>query len=356
MVLPQQKDLLDAGVHLGHLARKWHPNMAPFIFMERQRIHFIDLNKTLQQLQEATQALEAIARSGKKILFVATKKQAKALITQEAQRLGMPYMTERWLGGTLTNFITIRRLIKKMTATERMMKSPTYKNMAKKEKLMMARAKDKLVRILQGIADLTRLPSALFVVDIKKEHIAVQEANKLGIPIFAFVDTNTDPTLVDYPIPSNDDALRSISLLVKAIGSAIEAGLAMRNQDRQGESAERKMAATQPANATKVVQETAIAAQATKEGPKTSAEVARTAQVARKARSPRPVAATKPVSDPSQAANTAATQATAKASRKKTSAVAKKKVDTPKAQEAKAANDTNHTAQQPAEPAESPAK
>ena len=192
MVLPQQKDLLNAGVHLGHLARKWHPNMAPFIFMERQRIHLIDLNKTLQQLQEATQALEAIARSGKKILFVATKKQAKVLITQEAQRLGMPYMTERWLGGTLTNFITIRRLIKKMTATERMMKSPSYKNMAKKEQLMMAREKDKLVRILQGIADLTRLPGALFVVDINKEHIAVQEANKLGIPVFALVDTNTD--------------------------------------------------------------------------------------------------------------------------------------------------------------------
>ena len=239
--LPKLKDLLDARVHLGHLSRRWHPNMAPFIFMKKSQFHLIDLNKTLQQLQEAALALQTLARGGKKILFVATKKQAKVLMMQEAQRLGMPYMTERWLGGTLTNFITIRRRGKKMTSLERMMKSPTYKNIAKKEQLMLAREQGKLARILHGIIDLTRLPSALFVVDINKEHIAVREANKLGIPVFALVDTNADPTLVDYPIPSNDDAIAAISLIVRTMGSAIEAGMAMRDQDKQSAATEKEI-------------------------------------------------------------------------------------------------------------------
>lgn len=245
----QHKDLLEAGVHFGHLTRKWHPNMAPFIFMERHGIHIIDLNKTLLQLQEATQALQGLARAGKRILFVATKKQAKAVVEQEAKRLGMPYVTERWLGGTLTNFVTIRRLIKKMTSFEKLMKDTAYQNMAKKEQLMIAREKAKLERLLLGVADTTRLPAALVIVDINREHIAVKEAQKLGIPVFALTDTNTDPTCVDYPIPSNDDASRSVELIIKALGSAIEDGLAERK--KHAEEAPAKPKATQEAVAAK---------------------------------------------------------------------------------------------------------
>ncbi len=233
MINLQHKDLLDAGVHFGHLASKWHPNMAPFIFMERHGIHIIDLNKTLLQLQEATHALKTIARAGKRILFVATKKQAKNIVAQEAKRLGMPYVTERWLGGTLTNFATIRRLLKKMSSFGKLVKSTEYANMAKKEQLMIAREKTKLERLLQGLSDTTRLPAALFIVDIKKEHIAVKEANKLGIPVFALTDTNTDPTQVDYPVPSNDDASRSVALIIKAVGSAIEEGLEERSKHKE---------------------------------------------------------------------------------------------------------------------------
>jgi small subunit ribosomal protein S2 len=236
MTTLHHKDLLKAGVHLGHLSRKWNPHMAPFIFMESHGIHIIDLNKTLIQLQEAADALQAIARAGKKILFVATKKQAKELVTQTAKRLNMPYMTERWLGGTLTNFVTIRRLIKKLTSMDRMMKSATYKNMAKKEQLMLARDKAKLERDLGGILELTKLPGALVVVDILKEHIAVQEANKLGIPVVALTDTNVNPDLVDYPIPSNDDATPAISILMQALEEAIAAGLAMRQEDKVSEA------------------------------------------------------------------------------------------------------------------------
>ena len=230
MITLKHKDLLDAGVHFGHMTSKWHPNMAPFIFMERKGIHIIDLNKTLLQLQEASHSLEALARAGQRILFVATKKQAKAVVEQEAKRLRMPYVTARWLGGTLTNFATIRRLIKKMSSFEKMMKETAYQNMAKKEQLMIAREKAKLERLLQGLADTTRLPAALVVVDIKREHIAVKEAQRLGIPVFALTDTNSDPSCVDYPIPSNDDASRSIEILVKALGSAIEDGLAARKK------------------------------------------------------------------------------------------------------------------------------
>jgi len=239
MITLTQKDLLKAGVHLGHLSRKWNPSMAPFIFMESRGIHIIDLNKTLSQLQEAADTLQAVARSGKKILFVATKKQAKELVAQTAKSLNMPYMTERWLGGTLTNFITIRRLIKKLTSMERMMKSAAYKNMAKKEQLMIARDKDKLERVLGGVLDLTKLPGALVVVDIMKESIAVQEARKLGIPIIALADTNVNPDLVDYPIPSNDDATPSIELIVRTLGEAINEGLSMRQEDKAAEAQEK---------------------------------------------------------------------------------------------------------------------
>lgn len=233
----QHKDLLEARVHLGHLTSKWHPNMLPYIFMERKGIHIIDLNKTLFQLQEATQALQGIAKQGKKILFVATKRQAKNAIEQEAKRLKMPYITERWLGGTMTNFATIRRLIKKMTSFDKLMKDSAYKNMAKKEQLMIAREKAKLERLLKGLEDTTRLPGALVIVDTQKEHIAVKEAQKLGIPIFAISDTNSNPDSVEYPIPGNDDATSSIEIIVKALGVAIESGLEER-KDNQLESQE----------------------------------------------------------------------------------------------------------------------
>ncbi len=265
MITLKHKDLLDAGVHFGHLTSKWHPNMAPFIFMERNGIHIIDLNKTLLQLQKVTHALKAIASAGKRILFVATKTQAKGVVEQEAKRLGMPYVTERWLGGTLTNFATIRRLLKKMSSFDKLIKDTAYQNMAKKEQLMITREKAKLERLLQGIADTTRLPSALLIVDIKKEHIAVKEAQKLGIPVFALTDTNTDPTWVDYPIPSNDDASRSIELIIKAIGSAIEEGLEERQKNKEVDTLKQQVTASKGArerNVEKVTSSEAVEQQA----------------------------------------------------------------------------------------------
>ena len=228
----EYKDLLDAGVHFGHLTRKWDPRMSPYIFMEKNGIHIIDLNKTLASLEEASNAIKQIVRSGKKIMFVATKKQAKDLVAAEAQRLNMPYVTERWLGGMLTNFATIRKSLKKMSSLEKLMKEDGYKNLAKKERLMVTRQKEKMETILGGIADLSRLPAALFVVDIKREHIAIAEAQKLGIPVFALVDTNSNPNEVEFPIPANDDAFKSVSLLVHAFGAAIEEGLSERKKDK----------------------------------------------------------------------------------------------------------------------------
>jgi small subunit ribosomal protein S2 len=228
----EYKDLLDAGVHFGHLTRKWDPRMSPYIFMEKNGIHIIDLNKTLACLEEASNAIKQIVRSGKKIMFVATKKQAKDLVAAEAQRLNMPYVTERWLGGMLTNFATIRKSLKKMSSLEKLMKEDGYKNLAKKERLMVTRQKEKMETVLGGIADLSRLPAALFVVDIKREHIAIAEAQKLGIPVFALVDTNSNPNEVEFPIPANDDAFKSVSLLVKAFGAAIEEGLSERKRDK----------------------------------------------------------------------------------------------------------------------------
>ncbi|PZX61371.1 SSU ribosomal protein S2P [Algoriphagus ratkowskyi] len=229
----EYKDLLDAGVHFGHLTRKWDPRMSPYIFMEKNGIHIIDLNKTLVCLDEASNAIKQIVRSGKKVMFVATKKQAKDLVAAEAKRLNMPFVTERWLGGMMTNFATIRKSLKKMSGLDKLMKEEAYKNLAKKERLMVSRQKDKMEDVLGGIADLSRLPAALFIVDIKREHIAIAEAKKLGIPVFALVDTNSNPNEVDFPIPANDDAFKSVSLLVKAFGAAIEEGLSERKRDKE---------------------------------------------------------------------------------------------------------------------------
>jgi small subunit ribosomal protein S2 len=231
----EYKTLLDAGVHFGHLTRKWNPKMAPYVFMERNGIHIIDLNKTLACLDTATASIKQMVRSGKKILFVATKKQAKEIVSEEAKRLKMPYVTERWLGGMLTNFATVRKSLKKLSSIERLQKDEAWKTMAKKEQLMISREKEKLERVLSGISDLSRLPSALFIVDIKKEHIAVAEAHRLGIPVYALVDTNSDPDEVEFPIPGNDDAYKSIAIITAAIGQAIEEGLMERKRDREEE-------------------------------------------------------------------------------------------------------------------------
>jgi len=235
------KDLLDAGAHFGHLTRKWDPKMAPYIFMEKNGIHIIDLNKTLVSLDYAATAIRNIAKSGRKIMFVATKKQAQEIVTTEAERLKMPFVTDRWLGGMLTNFATVRKSLKKMSSIDKMVKENTaYAALAKREKLMMTRERAKLDRVLGGIADLGRLPAALFVIDVKREHIAVKEAHKLGIPVFAICDTNSNPELVQFPIPANDDASKSIQLIVSVIGKAIEDGLSERKVDK--EDADRKEA------------------------------------------------------------------------------------------------------------------
>ena len=233
MAKVEYNELLNAGVHFGHLTRKWNPKMAPYIFMEKNDIHIIDLNKTLTCLDEATESLKQIIKLGRKILFVATKKQAKVIVQEEAKKLKMPYVTERWLGGMLTNFTTVRKSLKKMSSLEKMIRDEAYKGLAKKEKLVMSRDKDKLEKVLGGIADLTRLPAAVFIVDIKKEHIAVAEAKRLGIPIYAMVDTNSDPTLVDYPIPANDDAYKSITMIMSVISQAVEEGLAERKREKE---------------------------------------------------------------------------------------------------------------------------
>lgn len=230
-------ELLDAGVHFGHLRRKWNPNMAPFIFMERNGIHIIDLNKTIAKLDESAAAIKQIAKSGKKILFVATKKQAKEIVAEKIRRINMPYVTERWPGGMLTNFTTIRKAVKKMSSIDKMINDGTFDNISKKERLQITRERAKLEKNLGSIAELSRLPAAIFVVDISKEHIAVAEAKKLNIPTFAIVDTNSNPNIVDFPIPANDDAAKSISLIVDVMVSAIEEGLAERKIDKDKQQA-----------------------------------------------------------------------------------------------------------------------
>jgi small subunit ribosomal protein S2 len=227
------QELLEAGVHFGHLKRKWNPKMAPYIFMEKNGIHIIDLNKTIAKVDEAAAALKQIAKSGKRILFVSTKKQVKEIVSTEASRVNMPYVTERWPGGMLTNFATIRKSIKKMSTIDKMATDGTFAVISKKERLQISRERAKLEKLLGSIADLTRLPAALFIVDIAKEHIAISEAHKLNIPTFAIVDTNTDPTKVDFPIPGNDDATKSVGLLISIMTKAIEEGLSERKVEKE---------------------------------------------------------------------------------------------------------------------------
>lgn len=224
--------LLEAGVHFGHLKRKWNPAMAPYIFMERNGIHIIDLNKTVVKLDEAAEAMKNIAKAGKKILFVATKKQAKDIVTQMATSVNMPYVIERWPGGMLTNFPTIRKAVKKMATIDKMEADGTYKNLSKRERLQVSRQRAKLEKNLGSIADLNRLPSALFVVDVLKEQIAVHEANRLGIPVFAMVDTNSNPDNIDFVIPANDDATKSIEVVLSAVCAAVAEGLEERKIEK----------------------------------------------------------------------------------------------------------------------------
>ncbi len=232
------QDLLDAGVHFGHLKRKWNPNMEPYIFMEKNGIHIIDLQKTIVKIDEAAAAIKQIAKSGRKILFVATKKQAKELVSEQVKSAGMPYVTERWPGGMLTNFPTIRKAVKKMISIDKMTKDSSWDNLSKREKLQITRQRAKLEKILGSIADLTRLPAALFIVDILKEKIAVREAQRLGIPIFAIVDTNSNPNGIDFVIPANDDASQSIKLIVGTMVDAIKEGLNERKAEKDKDEPE----------------------------------------------------------------------------------------------------------------------
>ena len=223
-----QQQLLEAGVHFGHLRKKWNPKMLPYIFAEKKGIHIIDLNKTTEALQEASAALKQVAKSGKKIMFVGTKKQAKEIVTESAKRINMPYVTERWLGGMLTNFNTVRKSVKKMQSIDKMLGDGTFDTITKKERLTLARDKEKMEKVLGGIAQLGRVPAALFIIDIGHEHIALAEARRLGITTFGMVDTNCDPNKVDFAIPANDDATKSIAIIVNYITAAVAEGLAER--------------------------------------------------------------------------------------------------------------------------------
>lgn len=234
------KELLDAGVHFGHLTRKWNPNMAPYIFMERNGIHIIDLNKTAVKLNEAAEAMKKIARSGRKIMYVATKKQAKEIVSNAAKDVNMPYITERWPGGMLTNFVTIRKAVKKMSSIDKMKVDGTFMVLSKRERLQIDRQRAKLEKTLGSISDMSRLPAALFVVDVKREAIAIAEAKKLGIPTFAMVDTNADPELVDFAIPSNDDASKSITIILDSLNLGVKEGLADRKKEKEVQAAAKK--------------------------------------------------------------------------------------------------------------------
>jgi small subunit ribosomal protein S2 len=274
MALVEVKELLDSGVHFGHLTRKWDPNMAPYIYMERNGIHIINLYKTAAKLEEASEALSKIAASGRKILFVATKKQAKDIVSEKAGNVNMPYITERWPGGMLTNFVTIRKAVKKMASIDRMKKDGTFLTLSKKERLQVDRLRAKLEKNLGSISEMTRLPAALFVIDIKREHIAIKEAQKLNIPIFAMVDTNSDPRQVDYVIPANDDASKSIEKILTNVTDSIAEGLAVRKAEKDSKEAEKaateapKQEKTEEAPKTeKVAKEPKV--EKTKEAPKT---------------------------------------------------------------------------------------
>jgi len=265
------EEMLDAGVHFGHLRRKWNPNMAPYIFMERNGIHIIDLYKTQAKLDDALKALTQIAKSGRKVLFVATKKQAKDIVAESIKKVNMPYVTERWPGGMLTNFATIRKAIRKMTSIDKMKTTSSWNNLSKRERLQIDRERAKLDKNLGSISDMSRLPAALFIVDILKENIAVAEARKLNIPTFAMVDTNSDPTLIDFPIPSNDDASKSISLIINAAAESIAEGLAERKMAREKKAAE---------NSEKEAKAKAAAAKKT-EAPKEETDTPKTERKAR---------------------------------------------------------------------------
>jgi len=289
MALVEVKELLDSGVHFGHLTRKWDPNMAPYIYMERNGIHIINLYKTAAKLEEASEALAKIAISGRKILFVATKKQAKDIVSEKAGNVNMPYITERWPGGMLTNFVTIRKAVKKMATIDRMKKDGTFLTLSKKERLQVDRLRAKLEKNLGSISDMTRLPGALFVIDIKREHIAIKEAQKLNIPIFAMVDTNSDPRQVDYVIPANDDASKSIEKILTNVTEAIAEGLATRKAEKETKDAE-KAAAEAPKEAkTKApVEAKAEVAEKTTEAPKAKKAAApKAAKAAKKAAAPK---------------------------------------------------------------------
>jgi small subunit ribosomal protein S2 len=266
------EQMLEAGVHFGHLKRKWNPNMAPYIFMERNGIHIIDLYKTQAKLEEATKALKQIAKSGRKVLFVATKKQAKDIVAEAVKKVNMPYVTERWPGGMLTNFATIRKAVRKMSAIDKMKTTSAWDNLSKREKLQIERERAKLEKNLGSIADMNRLPSALFIVDINKENIAVSEARKLNIPTFAMVDTNSDPTLIDFPIPANDDASKSIALIVNAATQAIAEGLAERKMAREKKAAGTKAKAAEKEASSK---EETKAEKTTESKPRTKKTVAK---------------------------------------------------------------------------------
>ena len=269
MALVEVKELLDSGVHFGHLTRKWDPNMAPYIYMERNGIHIINLYKTAAKLEEASEALSKIAASGRKILFVATKKQAKDIVSEKAGNVNMPYITERWPGGMLTNFVTIRKAVKKMASIDRMKKDGTFLTLSKKERLQVDRLRAKLEKNLGSISEMTRLPAALFVIDIKREHIAIKEAQKLNIPIFAMVDTNSDPRQVDYVIPANDDASKSIEKILTNVTNGIAEGLAQRKAEKDTKDAEKAEAEAPKAEKTEKTEAKATKAEKTEaEAPK----------------------------------------------------------------------------------------
>jgi len=267
MAKVEVKQLLDAGVHFGHLTRKWNPNMAPYIYMERNGIHVINLYKTAAKLEEANEALKKIASSGRKILFVATKKQAKGIVAEKVSAVNMPYITERWPGGMLTNFITIRKAVKKMSAIDRMKKDGTFNTLSKKEKLQVDRLRAKLEKNLGSISDMTRLPGALFIVDVMREHIAVKEAQRLNIPVFAMVDTNCDPRDIDFVIPANDDAGKSIEIILSSVTGAISEGLTERKAEKldASEGAVEETEEVEAIEDSAEVSEEATAAEETKE-------------------------------------------------------------------------------------------
>ena len=274
MAKPEVNDLLNAGVHFGHLTRKWNPNMAPYIYMERNGIHIINLYKTAAKIEETCEALKKIASSGRKILFVATKKQAKDIVAEKAKSVNMPYITERWPGGMLTNFVTIRKAVKKMGAIDRMKKDGTFETLSKKERLQVNRLRAKLEKNLGSITDMTRLPGAIFIVDTTREHIAVKEAQKLKIPIFAMVDTNSDPRDVDFVIPSNDDASKSIEKILSLVSAAVAEGLGERKKEKEAtsETDAKDMEAAAKQEETKAAEATAVPETKEEAAPEAAAE------------------------------------------------------------------------------------